>query len=478
MLKRSILFLLLAALIAAACASSGGAEPQGSGEADPGPVAGASGATQPSTSPPPNREGLNKLDNLIFVVQENRSFDHYFGTYPGANGLDLKGNRDCNRHPVLDDRCLGPYHDTTLRDYGGPHSKPQSDMAINGGKMDGFIQATLLQPDKKCSFDPFQRSCRGYVGPQGQADVMGYHTRQELPNYWKYADEFVLQDRMFASVDSWTLPAHLFLVSGWSAFCKDHEDPFSCKSEIYAGVEKAKRGEIPYAWTDITDLLEENGVSWGWYVSPGTCWDAPNCTKGPEGTSTAINVMPGFQTVHENDQLGNVMEHPSFFQALEAGTLPSVSWVLPGRGFSDHPGNGAPISKGQEWVTQVVNAVGRSPVWERSAIFVVWDDWGGFYDHVKPPRVDQNGYGLRVPAFMISPYAKQGMIDSQTLSFDAYLKLIEDRFLDGRRLDPKTMSRPDPRPTVRENVKILGDLTKEFDFDQEPREPLILDPTP
>jgi phospholipase C len=129
-------------------------------------------------------------------------------------------------------------------------------------------------------------------------------------------------------------------------------------------------------------------------------------------------------------------------------------------------------------VTRLINVVMRGPDWNSTAIFVTWDDWGGFYDHVEPPRVDRNGYGIRVPAFMISPYAKEGYIDSQTLSFDAYLKLIEDRFMGGQRLDPKTDGRPDSRPTVREDVKILGDLRKEFDFSQPPRPPLILDPAP
>ena len=109
---------------------------------------------------------------------------------------------------------------------------------------------------------------------------------------------------------------------------------------------------------------------------------------------------------------------------------------------------------------------------------MTWDDWGGFYDHVKPPRVDQNGYGLRVPGLIISPYARRGYVDHQTLSFDAYLRLIEDRFLGGRRLDPDTDGRPDPRPTVREEVGILGNVKQAFDFSQDPRQPLILDPTP
>jgi phospholipase C len=126
----------------------------------------------------------------------------------------------------------------------------------------------------------------------------------------------------------------------------------------------------------------------------------------------------------------------------------------------------------------MVNAAMRGPDWSSTAIFITWDDWGGFYDHLEPPVVDENGWGLRVPALVVSPYAKRGYIDSQLLTFDAYLKLIEDRFLGGQRLDPDTDGRPDPRPTVREEVRILGDLRRAFDFSQEPRPPVILDPRP
>jgi phospholipase C len=125
-----------------------------------------------------------------------------------------------------------------------------------------------------------------------------------------------------------------------------------------------------------------------------------------------------------------------------------------------------------------VNALMKGPDWNQTAVFLTWDDWGGFYDHVEPPRVDLNGYGIRVPGLVISPWARAGLIDSQTLSFDAYLKLIEDLFLQKERLDPATLSRPDSRPTVRERVSILGNLLKDFDFTQDPIPPLILDPNP
>jgi hypothetical protein len=130
------------------------------------------------------------------------------------------------------------------------------------------------------------------------------------------------------------------------------------------------------------------------------------------------------------------------------------------------------------YVSKVINAALTGADWNETAVFLTWDDWGGFYDHVVPPKVDVNGYGIRVPGLLISPWARAGLIDSQTLSFDAYLKLIEDLYMGGQRLDPQTDGRPDPRPTVREDVGILGNLLREFDFTQEPLPKLILDPNP
>jgi phospholipase C len=136
------------------------------------------------------------------------------------------------------------------------------------------------------------------------------------------------------------------------------------------------------------------------------------------------------------------------------------------------------VSAGQSYVTSLINAVMSGPNWKDCAIFLAWDDWGGFYDHVVPVTVDQNGYGLRVPGLVISPYAKWGHVDHQVLSFDAYVKFIEDDFLGGQRLDPKTDGRPDPRPDVREDAEQLGDLRKDFDFDQPPRSPIPLPENP
>jgi hypothetical protein len=152
--------------------------------------------------------------------------------------------------------------------------------------------------------------------------------------------------------------------------------------------------------------------------------------------------------------------------------LSNVSWIDPNSTVSEHPP--ALISTGQAYVTTLVNAIMRSACWNSTAIFVSWDDWGGFYDHVVPPNVDQNGYGMRVPGLVISPYAKAGYVDHQQLSHDAYLKFIENDFLGGQRLNPATDGRPDPRPDVREEAPGLGNLESDFNFNQAPRSPLIL----
>ena len=307
---------------------------------------------------------------------------------------------------------------------------------------------------------------------------MGWHDEREIANYWSYAENFVLQDRMFGPTDSWTVPAHLFLVSGWSARCQSPWDPMSCVSDVdLDGVAESQRSHpmrALYAWTDITYLLAKHDVSWAWYVHPETYLKDRCPRRGPVGTPVLQNVLPGFTTVHENHQLRNIQRYDAYFEGASSGTLPAVSWIMPGAGISEHPSPVGGIDRGQAHVTRLVNAAMQGPVGRAPQSSSPGTTRGGFYDHVVPPVVDVNGYGLRVPGLMISPWAKAGLIDHQVLSFDAYLKFIEDRFLGGERINSKTSGRPDPRPTVREDVPILGDIRKEFDFTQEPLPPLIL----
>jgi phospholipase C len=240
--------------------------------------------------------------------------------------------------------------------------------------------------------------------------------------------------------------------------------------------------ELHYSWTDLTYLLYNNDISWAYYLEQG---NQPDCDDDEMFCAPKIqdkqvaeiwNPLPYFDTVKQDGQLDNIQDVSNFYDATKNGTLPAVSWVVPNSHDSEHPPG--LVSDGQAYVTSLINAVMQGPEWDSTAIFLAWDDWGGFYDHVQPPEVDENGYGLRVPGLVISPYAKEGYIDHQTLSFDAYLKLIEDLFLGGQRIDPKADGRPDPRPDVRENVPELGDLLEDFDFSQPPRPPVVLLPYP
>ncbi len=470
--KGRVVLALLTAISVADCVASAGPAPTTA------PPAG-SGAVTGEVHRGPT--GLDKLTHLIFIVQENRSFDHYFGTFPGADGFPTNAQGQisvCVPNDFLG-HCSRPYHTSSINQVGGPHDHPNAVADINGGRMNGFI-GQLHAFSNPCFSQPGLPACAQSVGPAGQPDVVSYLTQRDIPNYWTYAKDFVLQDRMFGPTDSWTLPSHLFLFSGWSAYCPDPSNPMSCSSNIDLKSTSLKwgYGQAPkYAWTDISYLLDRGHVSWHYYVDDRTCW-LPGCVHRG-GTAPSKNPLPGFTDVaREDHDLHKIATHTDYLQSAADGTLPSVSWIVPASSYSEHPEGKGTVRTGMRYVTKLVNAAMKGPDWNSTAIFLTWDDWGGFYDHVKPPVVDANGYGLRVPGIVISPYAKQGYIDHQTLSFDAYLKLIEDRFLGGKRLNPATDGRPDPRPTVRENVGILGDLRRDFDFHQTPLAPVLLDPTP
>src|SRR5256886_26352 len=350
------------------------------------PAAASSSSSRGATSSSGSSSGIHKIKHVVVIMQENRSFDPYFGTFPGAEGIPMANGTPtaCVPDPATG-TCVAPFPDHADVNGGGPHNYANATGDINGGRMDGFIGQA--ESGKKGCSDPTDPACTNAATP----DVMGYHTQSDIPNYWAYANNFVLQDHMF-----------------------------------------------------------EPNASW--------------------------NPLPWFDTVKADHQLGNIQSVDKFYSAAKKGTLPAVSWVTPSNAVSEHPPSA--VSSGQSYVTSVVNAVMKSPDWNSTAIFLSWDDWGGFYDHVVPPAVDQLGYGLRVPGIVISPYAKHGYVDHQTLSFDAYDKFIEDDFLHGQRIDPASDGRPDPRPNVRENAPQLGNLLADFNFNRQPRKPLVLSTSP
>ena len=434
--------------------------------------------------------GIHKIRHVIIIMQENRSFDNYFGAYPGADGIPMRNGVPTACVPNPKGGCQRPYHDTRDINGGGPHDPNNFVVDYNHGKMNGFIRERDTAKGRA--------QCRGVQDPACNAgsipDVMGYHTGAEIPNYWAYAKNFVLADHMFEPVKSWSLPAHLYMVSAWSAKCAN-ASPASCQNDIvgpYKTVPMQRlvnhelatgSSPVEMAWTDITYLLHAHHVSWRYYIQKGgqpDCVNAGALTCVPQLQSARTpgiwNPLPLFTDVHADHQVSNIQGLKHYFTAAKAGTLPAVSWITPSQPDSEHPP--ASVHQGQAYVTALINAAMKSPDWNSTAIFLAWDDWGGFYDHVVPPVVDQNGYGFRVPSMVISPYAKKGYIDHQTLSTDAYLKFIEDDFLGGQQLNPKTDGRPDPRPDVREALPILGTLTKDFNFNQPPRKPFLLPTNP
>ncbi|MGC9946236.1 MAG: alkaline phosphatase family protein [Bryobacteraceae bacterium] len=375
--------------------------------------------TQPAP-PPTAPPGLEKIQQFVFIMQENRSFDHYFGTYPGAEGMPPGV---CLPNPS-GGACVPLYHNTAAVNQGGGHMYYDALTCIDNGLMDGFLAGSL-------------------------GDAMGWHDYREIPNYWSYANLYVLQDRLFESVVSYSLPAHLYMLAA--------------QSGGYVG-SKGQGFPPSYGFPEITELLGSGKIDWRYYVNRGGAAGAADLNDGDanvdETTYTYWNPLPAFPLVKNNaTQFARLTNATQFYTDAQNGTLPQVSWVIPNSVQSEHPPGS--ITDGMNYVTGLVNAVMNSPQWNTTAIFIAWDDWGGFYDHVPPPSVDQYGLGIRVPGLVISPYSRQGYVDHRSYSFESWLRVVEERF----GVIPMT---------ARDNT--ASDMTDAFDFTQQPRPGAILNP--
>jgi phospholipase C len=396
--------------------------------------------TKVSTIPP----GLEKIEHFVFIMQENKSFDHYFGTYPGANGIPA-GVSLKNPH---DGTTIAPYHSTDDLDFDAPHDRSNAIADINGGGMNGFMNeawkkyALSVTPSLEPGYNP--------------TEVMSYHDYREIPNYWNYAHLYSLQDEMFPSVAAYSLSVHLYMVAAQSGGYMGESQPYP------------QRFDFP----EITELLQTDNVTWNYYVTSGNTTDANGQAIEPESLQkdnpnhyTLWNPLPAFPKV-ENDpaQRVRLVDTAQFYKDAASGSLPSVSWICPylGSDLSDHPAFKGGMRLPMAYVTGLINAVMQSPDWNSTAIFLAWDDWGGYYDHVIPPFVDEYGYGIRVPSIVISPYAKQGFIDHNTYSFDSWLKIVETRF----GVEPLTA-----------RDKFADNMLNSFDFTQKPRAPVVLSAT-
>ena len=358
-----------------------------------------------AAEPRAGASGLHKIKHVIIVMQENRSFDSYFGTYPGADGI-----RFVNGHPAAcvpnagGKKCVWPFHDFKNIDTGGPHSAYAAKADINGGQMNGFIRAASQAKNTSwCLIHPAVPVCATTAHPGPDAPgVVGYHTAREIPNYWTYAHNYVLQDHMFEPNLGWSMPSHLFTVSAWSAHCSRPTVAASCRTYLGNGTPGYYRAKAPnFAWTDITYLLHRQGV----VGATSSSRDQPDCIDGvprPASvrrtpTTWCLESAAGVHRRQRDDQLG---EHPADGRVprrRSLGHTPAVSWVIR-RGRLEHPPRPRPPAS--DSITELVNAVMHSPDWSSTAIFVAWDDWGGFYDHVVPtPRSTRTATASAFPAW-------------------------------------------------------------------------------
>lgn len=438
------------------------------------------------------------ITHVVIVMQENRSFDHYFGTFPGADGPPAGTCVPLDpSNPGAG--CVAPFHDENDQNGGGPHAWQDAQLDIDDGiktvREDGYVYQQVHGTAKSCQNNPNGNNCGIIRYGRLFHDAMGYHDQREIPNYWAYAENFVLQDHMFAGVRSWSWPEHLELVSEWVATCTDDTRAMSCRT---APNPKPPRPSLQLPWANLAQLLDAHQVSWKYYLGAGP---EPDCeddemTCPPQIQTPAVpsyyNPLGYFEYVKQQGLAylsSRDVPISAFLTDIKAGTLPQVSWIVPSNAYSEHPTSG--VTAGMEYVTALVNAVMQSPYWRNTAIFITWDDWGGFYDHVPPPNVDMNtspypiqGFGIRVPGLMISAYAKHGYIDHAIYGSDSYATFFENLFTGSARLNPAQLGNPDRRPDIRDSLTQvtfpdgttapLGDMMTEFDFTRSPQPPLVL----
>ncbi|MFP5207769.1 MAG: phospholipase C [Acidobacteriota bacterium] len=377
--------------------------------------------------------GMNKIQHIIWIIQENRSFDNYFGTYPGADGFPPG---TCL--PVMpgSSRCIKPFHlKPPMPACDLSHSWDAAHASYDHGAMDGFVWA------------------------EGSAYTMEYLDGSDIPAYWDYARHFTLADRFFSSLNGPSMPNHVYTVAAQSGGLTDNV----CNQDHeLEQLKKVMDDPDGFSFSSVVNRLASEGVSWKYYVettgSPLKISD-PCHVKDPAPTQLGLwNPLPGFKSIRDNpDLMSRLVNETQFYSDLKNGTLPQVSWLIPDFQDSEHPPE--PIDQGMWRVTKLINALMNSSYWKNSVVFLTWDDYGGFYDHVPPPEVDAFGYGPRVPLIVISPYAKPGYITSQPGDFTSILRFMEERF------HLQHLTARDHR---------ASDMSDAFDFDQKPLDPLVI----
>lgn len=396
-------------------------------------------------TPAPSRHGP-PIEKVVFIVKENRTFDNMFGRFPGADGA-RSGELSTGERVRLR-RAPDVYpHDIAHGFFDGL-------VVVNGGKMNGFD----LIAGGKNDLLPFTQ-----------------YRREDLPNYFRYAETYALGDRMFTSMYGPTIPEHLFTIAATGArvvsnkltpedgrglYCEDVRERFHklmkhrrlihWERTVQLDKIEALLKEIQ-ACLDVKTIfpqLDKKGISWRYYGK----------------RDQFHNALLAVREIRFTDRWKNVGHPEEFVVDARNGDLPAVSYILPPKKYNEHPHpKGRSICVGENWTVEQINAVMEGPDWERTAIFITWDDFGGLYDHVKPPMIDDMGLGPRVPLLIISPWVKPGKVVHTRYEFSSFLAFLE------RLHGLKPLTRRD---------RIANDMFDAFDFNQEPLEPLILEPRP
>jgi|ERR1700694_588415 len=380
----------------------------------------------PSVSPkipvnsPPTLKGdvgtTTPITHLVVVVQENRSFDNLFSGYPGAvsatSGVTHTG-------AVIPLQVIGLEDGLDI-----DHGHGAFVVEFDNGKMDAFDQINFFRPGQ----------------PPQAAGTYPYAriSQTETQPYWNLASSYTLADHMFSTMTSGSFTAHQFLIAGTAALNSTQSlvdfpsgVPWGCDAPpgTFTAV-ISSNGVISYngpypclnSYPTIAQLLDAANVSWKYY--------APAVAVPGAGDPAGLvwSAFDAIQSVRQGPdwQRNVVSPETTLFTDIENGTLPQVSWVIPDFANSDHPESRS--NTGPSWVTSIVNFVGKSKYWNNTAVVILWDEWGGWYDDVAPPQLDYTGLGMRVPMLVVSPYARKGYISHTQYEFGSILKFIEQDF--------------------------------------------------
>ncbi len=396
--------------------------------------------------------GSTPIQHVILMVQENRSFDNLFATFPGANGATRGKEKVKSKGKWIVKTVKLKPQDLLQTKFDLTHCSAAFNVAYDHGKMDAFN----LEHRGVCGQG-------GTLGNGQPAGTYPYHYVEpsQIQPYWDIANQWVLADEMFQTQGSGSFTAHQDLIRGGTMIDSTEAlidnptgMPWGCDGNghlwvlttggQYSTGPKQCSNYFPNGsggYQTLRDLLEAKSVSWKYYtpcfIATTDCPGSKKCSDCAGGLLNAFDLVYPVRYGPEWDTAVSMPE-TNIFTDIQNGTLPSVSWVIPDDENSDHIDD-TKVDNGPSWVASVVNGVGQSQYWNSSVIVVLWDDWGGFYDHTVPfLRDNMGGLGFRVPCMIISPYAvagsgsRGGYVSHTQYEFGSILKYIENNWSLGR----------------------------------------------